>query len=312
MTFARLQLVGWAGYAALMIVSFLPFADVEGGVAMLVHLKVAHAAQGLLASSALALVYRRVQRRAPAVVAGALVLGLAWALAGLAYAWLIGVSLDVPAERAYFPRRVLEDAVVLAGWSALYFAIRERERARRAELGETQARLAALRQQLHPHFLFNALNAIRALVDEDPVKARAMITGVAELLRHALQAASTVALGEELAIVRAYLEVEQVRFEDQLVVTVEVPEALQAASVPGFVVMPLVENAIKHGFAPGAPLQIAIRAQAEPLRLEVANTGVWRAGPESGLANLRARLADAGGTLAIAPRDGWVHAVITL
>ena len=356
-SFWRMQLAGWAGYAALMVMTFLPLADAEGGLGRLIHLKVAHAALGLAASSVLVVGYRRIARlRVVASLLGAAALGVAWALAGLAYAWAIGVELDMPDEIAYFPRRVLEDAVVLLGWSALYFAIRHaralraaHDRALRAELGAERARLAALRHQLHPHFLFNTLSSIRALIDDDPARAHAMVTGVADLLRYSLAGTgeAPVALGDELAAVAAYLAIEAIRFEDQLEVELAVDPAARKRQVPPFVVLPLVENAIKHGFAPGARLRVRVRAEriggdgeraaaANPegaervraaaaptggaertergVRIEVANTGHWR--PEraggTGLANLRARLAAEGATLAVDEADGWVRAVITV
>jgi LytS/YehU family sensor histidine kinase len=273
----------------------------------------------------MALGYRRIARgRVAWAIGGALGLGALWGLAGLGYARAIGVELDAPAELAYFPRRVLIDAVMLLGWSALYFAIRHagalrdaHARALAAELAAERARLAALRHQLQPHFLFNALNSIRALIDEDPARARAMITGVADLLRHALAEPgdARVALADELDAVDTYLAVEAIRFEDQLAVRIDVAPDVRGLAVPAFAVMPLVENAIKHGFVPGAPLAIEIRAarDGDQLRLEVANTGRWRAAPGgTGLANLRARLAADGAGLAIAEADGWVRAVITV
>jgi LytS/YehU family sensor histidine kinase len=135
-----------------------------------------------------------------------------------------------------------------------------------------------------------------------------------------------VPLADEVAAVRSYLEIEAIRFEDKLQVSVDVDPAILDARVPPFALLPLLENAIKHGFV-RAPLRVHIRAYADvdAIRLEVANSGQWRraasagqAGPEgtgTGLRNLEERLAatlPGRARLAVAEQDGWVRAVITL
>ncbi|HWE49795.1 MAG TPA: histidine kinase [Bryobacteraceae bacterium] len=112
-----------------------------------------------------------------------------------------------------------------------------------------RAQLQALKMQLHPHFLFNTLHTISALVHEDPERAEHTIVRLSELLRLFLANSMIheVPLSEELRILDLYLEIERTRFEDRLSVHIDVPAELRAAMVPNLVLQPLVENAIRHG-----------------------------------------------------------------
>jgi signal transduction histidine kinase len=134
-----------------------------------------------------------------------------------------------------------------------YFRYRERElEASRARTQLTEARLHALRMQLHPHFLFNTLNTVSALLADQPGEARRVIAQLGDLLRASLRtdALHLIPLEDEIAFLREYLDIEQIRFGDRLEVSLRVaPETLRAA-VPSFLLQPLVENAIRHGIAP--------------------------------------------------------------
>lgn len=159
-------------------------------------------------------------------------------------------------------------------------ALRERElRTSRLETELARAELSALRSRLHPHFLFNTLNAITVLMQEDRDRAREMVLRLAELLRHTLRAdgGEVVTLAEELATTRRYLAIEEVRFEDRLRVDVSVPDDALGLGVPTLLLQPLVENALRHGLAPSrGPGTLAIRAVRENgcLHLEVEDDGV--------------------------------------
>jgi hypothetical protein len=169
-----------------------------------------------------------------------------------------------------------------------------------------QARLHALRLQLQPHFLFNTLNTITALVHRDPPGAERMVTGLSELLRVSLGTAGEqeVRLDRELEVLRHYLDIQLVRFSDRLSVRFDVDPAARDGMVPSLLLQPLVENAIKHGITPrvaAGHLQITARRQGEILSMEVADDGVGVRGPEPlaegvGLGNTRARLASLYGT----------------
>ncbi|MCU1327123.1 MAG: histidine kinase internal region, partial [Bryobacterales bacterium] len=141
-----------------------------------------------------------------------------------------------------------------------------------------QAQLQALKMQLHPHFLFNTLHTISALVHEDPELAERTITRLGELLRLFLANSTIheVPLSEELHILDLYLEIERTRFEDRLQVLYDVPASLQEAMVPNLVLQPLVENAIRHGLGRKAtPGRISIAAErfGETLVLRITDDG---------------------------------------
>jgi two-component system LytT family sensor kinase len=141
-----------------------------------------------------------------------------------------------------------------------------------------RAQLQALKMQLHPHFLFNTLHTITALVHEDPERAERTIARLSELLRLFLATSTIheVPLGEELRILDLYLEIERTRFEDRLSVHCDVPDDLRDAMVPNLVLQPLVENAIRHGVGrksgPGW-ISIAAETYGETLVLRVTDNG---------------------------------------
>jgi two-component system LytT family sensor kinase len=194
-------------------------------------------------------------------------------------------------------------AILGVGYALEYhgrFRDRERDAAQlAAQL--VQAQLQVLKMQLHPHFLFNTLNTISALVHQDVDVADRMIARLGELLRTTLQNAGTneVSLRQELEFIEPYLEIEQARLGDRLAISMDVDPDTMDAYVPNLLLQPLVENAIRHGIAPTtAQARIEIRARRAngELRLAVSDNGIgMRDVPESsrqgvGLANTRARL----------------------
>jgi two-component system, LytTR family, sensor histidine kinase AlgZ len=172
------------------------------------------------------------------------------------------------------------------------------ERAGALALLAQRAELQALRAQVHPHFLFNSLNTVNALIGYDPEKARRACVLLAEYLRGTLRAQerSLVPLREEWALCERYLEVESLRLGERLHVELELPAATHACLVPSLLLQPLVENAMTHGVAlveTPLPLRFCARRSAERLVLELEN-GIDPA-PRNhegglGLANVRARL----------------------
>ena len=229
------------------------------------------------------------------------VLGTAIVMTFVAYHALV----ILPLEGEYDPQRAFLDTfLMLLGWTfylpfMLYWAIlcvglavgyygmfREREahatelevRASQLQTRLARAHLHALRMQLQPHFLFNTLHAISALMDEDVRGARRMIARLSELLRLTLEQGgrSEVTLREELELIDRYLDIEEVRFQDRLRVQRDVdPEALEA-EVPSLILQPLVENAIRHGIWPHAQAGLLeIRAAREDgmLRLQIRDDG---------------------------------------
>lgn len=261
---------------------------------------------------------RRIPHLASHLVFGAVVAVVqmsSWAALDLVVFQAMPVSelLGLPAALTY--------PVVVGGWTSYFkywvivgiehsielrrrYREREREAARlevrsatfEAEL--TRAQLDALRKQLHPHFLFNTLNAVSVLMEEDVDRARRMLLRLSELLRMALDhdAEQEISLEHEIGFLARYLEIERIRFEDRLAVDMEIDPETREARVPTFILQPLVENAIRHGIAPrGAAGRLAIRSlrRADELHLEVEDDGRGipagaRAGV--GLRNTRSRL----------------------
>ncbi|MFP5356732.1 MAG: sensor histidine kinase, partial [Gemmatimonadota bacterium] len=195
--------------------------------------------------------------------------------------------------------------------------LRERERdAARLEAQLSEAQVHALRMQLQPHFLFNALNAVMALIrDKANTEAVHALSQLSDLLRGALRDPShEVTLAQEMDFIERYLDIERLRLGDRLQVVVDVPPALGSALVPTFVLQPLVENAIKHGVSQsrgGGAVRVSARAEGESLVLAVANDGpavsAVTTGSGVGVANTRGRLErmyGARGTLTLATGVG--------
>lgn len=198
---------------------------------------------------------------------------------------------------------VIYMAVVAVGIGVDYFRRYRQQQiaAERLRTEMVQAQLLALRSQLNPHFLFNALNSIISLMDRDVPAAQRMVARLGDLLRLSLSATETeVSLERELALVKQYLEIERIRFGDRLTVTVDVPRDLLDLPVPNLVLQPLVENAIVHGVGPRpGPGHVTVQAHqmGDTLLLRVLDDGLGLDGTDSnvgfgiGVGNTRARLA---------------------
>jgi two-component system, LytTR family, sensor kinase len=201
----------------------------------------------------------------------------------------------------------------LVGWAALYLALGfsndVRESERRAALFATaaqEAELRALRYQVNPHFLFNTLNSLSALVMHNrKTEAEAMILNLSHFFRASLAGdpSADVALSDEVALQQLYLEIEAIRFPDRLLTRVDIPASLAHAAVPGLILQPLVENALKHGVSrTNAPVTITIAAERLDDRLILSVTDDANQSPADGeedmpestgigLGNVRDRLA---------------------
>lgn len=161
-----------------------------------------------------------------------------------------------------------------------YRKYRERELATsKLEARLAQSRLQVLKMQLHPHFLFNTLNAISELIYKDRESAERMIGDLSDLLRLSFEnlEVQEISLKQELEFLRKYLEIEQMRFHDRLIVEMEISPDTLDASVPNMILQPLVENAIKHGIAPlstGGKIEIGAHRCNGSLELSVSDNGI--------------------------------------
>ncbi len=199
-------------------------------------------------------------------------------------------------------------ALLGAGIARAYVARYQRRREESAQLRAqlAEARLSMLRSQLNPHFLYNTLNAVSALVDIDPRGVRRMIARLSELLRMTLEPSerAEVSVKEEIAFIERYLEILQIRFQGRLTTSVDIEPGVSDALVPPMILQPLVENAMKHAVSKSAaPSRIAvvITRRGEHLVLIVRDTGAPNGSANGehadeqettgvGLRNTRARL----------------------
>jgi hypothetical protein len=223
--------------------------------------------------------------------------------------WLQAVESAAPSPPAVFGQMTapaaLGAALVFAVMSAMHFAVTaadERQaamaRALEAEIGAREAELRALRAQVNPHFLFNCLHSISALVATDPAGARRMCIDLAEFFRESLRAGAQprIPLAAEVALVRRYLAIEQLRFGDRLNATVSVAPDAERALVPPLLLQPLAENAVRHGIATrvdGGDVTISARRHGDRIEIHVENpfdADGRRPGTGIGLVNVRARL----------------------
>jgi two-component system LytT family sensor kinase len=245
-------------------------------------------------------------------VGGALALCVGWAAAGVAMRLVLGTSWEgVPLSRHLaswtlisLPWSIFIYFAVLGSMHAFTYFLEARERetqAARLAAQLAEARLGALRMQLHPHFLFNSLNAVTVLMrDQRTREATTMLELLSDMLRQVLRTdpANEVSLAEELRFLEQYLAIEQVRFSDRLTVMFAVDADVRDATVPGFILQPLVENALRHGLADRSEegiVEIGARRQGDELVLWVRDNGVGLPpdGPRGeglGLANTRERL----------------------
>lgn len=214
---------------------------------------------------------------------------LAFVWCAIGYGWQFGVMCDEWPSK-YHPLTLffvswINAAIMMVGWLCLYFFYHLFDRYNRLEierlrLGTSvkEAELRALKAQVNPHFIFNSLNSVRALIDEDPARARQSVTQLANLLRYSLQSGQleTVPFEDELRVVNDYLALEQVRHEERLRVRLDIAPDTLALPVPPMLLQTLVENAVKYGIsarAEGGEISIIARRESESLRLQVTNPG---------------------------------------
>jgi LytS/YehU family sensor histidine kinase len=191
-------------------------------------------------------------------------------------------------------------------WCIIYFLVHFIENYKKTEIEKlkweaaiSEAELNKLKSQLNPHFMFNAMNSIRALVGEDPLKAKEAVTQFSNLMRNTLQMGKQkfVPLSQEMEVVNDYLAIESIRLEERLRIQKHMDEKCSSFEVPPLMIQTLVENGIKHGIAKipeGGILQLDISCDDGKLLVTITNSGKYDATlkPESGygLKNTKERL----------------------
>jgi hypothetical protein len=202
---------------------------------------------------------------------------------------LLGLILDTPIFFVWISIYIL--------WHYIEFTNKEEIKKVKLESLIKELELKTIKSQINPHFIFNALNSIRALVDEDPQRARQAITELSNILRSSIQAdkVEVTSLEKELAIVKDYLALEYIRFADRLKIVYDISEATLQNHLPPMMLQTLVENAIKHGLGkqPGdCVIKIYSKYEDNKHVLKVVNTGVLQASENNGfgLQSTRERL----------------------
>jgi signal transduction histidine kinase len=180
---------------------------------------------------------------------------------------------------------IIQYLILIALWLLLYLLYHYVQKNRRDEIGKIiqdrmikELEVKTIKAHINPHFIFNALNSIRALVDENPERARTAITELSNILRSSMQAEKqeTVTLEKELNIIKDYLALEQIRFEERLKVTFNIDEDSLSHAVPPMMLQTLVENAVKHGISKliaGGTVTIIADYVGDNLELIVENSG---------------------------------------
>jgi two-component system LytT family sensor kinase len=219
--------------------------------------------------------------------------------------YLLGENFEVQISPFIITQYLFNFMKPLAIWMLIYFFFqyskkqiameREKNLLERA-IQETEGKV--LRAQMNPHFVFNALNSIRALITEDPAKAKKGINQLSKLLRSSLltERKKTISMAEELDTILDYLNLEKIRYEERLAWKIEVPKEISQAQIPPMLLQTLVENAIKHGIAHSSKeglIQIKGEISSEMIHLQVINPGHLKTRGEStgiGLVNSQNRL----------------------
>ncbi len=211
------------------------------------------------------------------------VLGAVRAAVGIdKWSGLSGIGVLLNSLRGMFLWNWLTYWLILGGWQAYRYYdhyIASELRLERVERNFSEARLSALRMQLDPHFLFNALNTISAQLERDPKLARGMIEHLGDLLRLSLESKDRkeVPLAEEMAFLEHYLAIQKIRFGNHLRIETQIAPDVKYASVPCFFVQPLVENAIRHGIsrrASGGTVIVSAQRDGNRLEIRVLDDGV--------------------------------------
>jgi two-component system, LytTR family, sensor kinase len=286
------QVGGWGAFALILVLS-APMSDIKITY-KLVGLGVVAGLAGIFVTHIFREVIRRagwlrltVEKALPKFIVGVLLTCLAGALLRI----LIVDALDIYSssrEKGFFSRIMgltLENGLTIIPWTLIYYFYHYIENSRKQQLDTLklealvkELELKTIKAHINPHFIFNALNSIRALIDENPVRARAAVTELSNILRSSMQAEKleTVTFEKELNIVKDYLALEYIRFEDRLQVEYDIDEDTLDQPIPPMMLQTLVENAIKHGISrqvDGGKVRIISDFKDDFHELVILNTG---------------------------------------
>lgn len=307
-------LVGFAG-ASLAMLKDWPWTSVVLGTVL-------WAFPGIVVTSVAAWIGRHTDGLSRYVAGWVAITALWFGTVALLQWWLSGEFYD--ARAAWTTATFI--AIVVLLWVVLAVLLRQLTRTEEerlaavvAEAQAKEASLRALRYQLQPHFLFNAMNSVAAAIGENPKRAQQMLSDLAGLLRSTLDSGEQGTFEEELARLKLYLAVEKARFEERLQVSFDVSSDVLDEALPPLLLQPLLENAIRHGMHADATLEVQVCAtlQGEVLQIRVSHPGELAPDRNEGhgLESVRKRLA------AFAPgrsrfelthAQGWIHAEVRI
>jgi sensor histidine kinase YesM len=238
-----------------------------------------------------------VEKVIPRMVIAIIVTSLACSLLYMGLVSFLNVQSEVPRKIEFSTKLLastLDIGLFIIPWTLIYYIYHYVAKSRKQEVDTLklealvkELELKTIKAHINPHFIFNALNSIRALIDENPERARTAITELSNILRSSMQSekSETVPLEKELNIVRDYLALEHIRFEDRLQVEYDVDEDTLDQPVPPMMLQTLVENAIKHGIGKqmrGGVVRIISDFKEDYHELMVQNTGHLNGGAFNG------------------------------
>lgn len=284
------QLTGWSTYAVLILLA--TYNDSPDDVTLALVLKV-------LNLVALAIIFTHIMSRLsikmgwlelklvniiPRIIVISLLCSTLISFGSVVFAYFIDAAKE-PLNFLALLINIMAVSVLVLFWNAIYFTFHYFQKSKTQELNnlslessKNEIELKNLRSQLNPHFLFNSLNSIRALIDLDPAKAKNSVTTLSNLLRKSLIIGKEdlVHLSVELEMVSHYLELEKMRFEERLMVVWEIDDRLNDFKIPPFCLQMLVENAIKHGISniiQGGEILISTKRVEDEILIQVTNSG---------------------------------------
>jgi len=292
-----IQITGWITYAIVHLYFVTP---ARPATMMEAFLKSITFISGFLVSILLWRVYRWLRQKKMSLLLlsiNILIYSLLFALIWMALDWILSYpfwspkvvkeKMQVFGSLTWIPGWCMYYFLLLLPWTLLYFSINfwidwneQKKIAERNKELYSEARLIMLRYQLNPHFFFNALNSINALMDEDKAMAKEMIFKLSDFVRYSFLSDNKllVELEDELKIIRKYFDIEKIRFEEKIQISYDINPDTLKVKIPGFILHPIVENAIKYGMKT-SPLPLTINVAAKKtlngLLLQISNTGYW-------------------------------------
>lgn len=327
------QFIGWAAYSGLLTFSVYT-KDADEVDSIFVFNIIIVIAVGILVTHAQRLFFIRMgwlHFRLPELIPKLIFLSLISALFITLLVIFGGYFLDVIDQREValglidIIVTIFAYLLLVLFWNAIYFTFHFFRKSRKQEISNLklkaqnrESELNNLRSQLNPHFLFNSLNSIRALIDEDPSKAKIAITTLSMLLRQSLVMGTEnlVSLENEIGLAKSYLELEKIRFEERLNVEWELTPGLENFAIPPFTLQLMVENAIKHGISNlknGGEVRIIATDLGDVVSIQVVNSGSLKSVSDLGVGieNIKQRLAlqyHQGAEFILEELDGYVIA----